>query len=58
MMRKRRLLLSAGGATVLGACSFSLEHGLFNPCRARLPRELASDERVLAAWEGIDATRL
>lgn len=57
-MRKRRLLLAAGGTAALGACSFSLEHGLINPCRARLPRELASDERVLAAWEGIDAARL
>jgi len=58
MRNRRRLLLAAGGTTALGACSFSLEHGLLNPCRARLPRELASDELVLAAWDGIDAARL
>ncbi|MGH8632740.1 MAG: amidohydrolase family protein [Burkholderiales bacterium] len=57
-MRKRRLLLAAGGTAALGACSFSLEHGLFNPCRAQLPPELASNERVLAAWDGIDAARV
>ena len=59
MMRKRRTLLpAAGGTAALGACSFSLEHGLFNPCRAQLPQELASDEAVLAAWDGIDAARV
>jgi hypothetical protein len=40
MMRKRRtLLLAAGGTAALGACSFSLEHGLFNPCRAGISRQ-------------------
>ena len=58
MMRKRRLLLAAGGTAALGACSFSLEQGLFNPCRAQLPPELASNELVLAAWDGIDAARV
>ena len=57
-MRKRRLLLTAGGAAILGGCGFSLEHGLSNPCRARLPRELANDEAVLAAWEGVDPARV
>jgi len=57
-MRKRRLLLAAGGAAILGGCGFSLEHGLTNPCRAQLPRELASDEAVLAAWEGVDPARV
>ena len=57
-MRKRRLLLAAGGAAILGGCGFSLEHGLTNPCRARLPRELASDEVVQAAWEGVDPARV
>jgi len=59
MMRKRRrLLLAAGGTAALGACGFSLEHGLLNPCRTQLPPELARDELVLEAWEGIDAARL
>jgi len=57
-MRKRRLLLAAGGAAILGGCGFSLEHGLTNPCRARLPRELANDEAVQAAWEGVDPARV
>lgn len=58
MRNRRRLLLAAGGTAALGACSFSLEHGLFNPCRAELPRKLAEDGAVLAAWDGIDATRM
>lgn len=43
---------------MLGGCGFSLEHGLFNACRAELPRNLASDEALLAAWDGIDAARV
>ena len=59
MMRKRRrLLLAAGGTAALGACSFTLEHGLFNPCRAELPPKLADDESIVAAWDGIDAARM
>ena len=58
MRNRRRLLLAAGGCTALGACTFTLEHGLFNPCRAELPHALAEDETILAAWNGIDATRL
>jgi len=58
MRNRRRLLLAAGGTTALGACGFSFEHGLLNPCRAQLPRELANDVQVLAAWDGIDAARL
>lgn len=57
-MRKRRLLLAAGGAAILGGCGFSLEHGLSNPCRARLPGELANDEAVRAAWDGVDSARV
>jgi len=57
-MRKRRFLFAAGGAAILGGCGFSLEHGLSNPCRARLPRELANDEAVRAAWEGVDPARV
>ncbi len=57
-MRKRRLLFAAGGAALLGGCGFSLEHGLSNPCRARLPRELANDAAVQAAWDGVDPARV
>jgi mannonate dehydratase len=55
---RRRLLFAAGGSAALGACTFTLEHGLFNPCRAELPRVLAEDETVVAAWDGIDAARM
>jgi len=55
---RRRLLFAAGGSAALGACTFTLEHGLFNPCRAELPRALAEDETVVAAWDGIDAARM
>lgn len=58
MRNRRRLVLAAGGAAALGACDFTLEHGLFNPCRAELPRALAEDETVVAAWDGIDAARV
>lgn len=58
MRNRRRLLLAAGGSVALGGCEYSLEHGLFNACRAELPRKLARDEAVLAAWDGIDAARV
>jgi mannonate dehydratase len=58
MRNRRRLLLAAGGSIAVGGCSYSLEHGLFNACRTELPRNLAGDEAVLAAWEGIDAARV
>jgi predicted TIM-barrel fold metal-dependent hydrolase len=58
MRNRRRLLLAAGGTAALGACSFTLEHGLFNPCRAELPATLAGDESIAAAWDGIDAARM
>lgn len=58
MRNRRRLLAAACGAAALGGCDFTLEHGVANPCRAALPRSLARDDAVLAAWEGIDATRL
>jgi len=56
--QRRRLLAAACGATALGGCAVSFEHGLFNPCRRELPHDLALDSAVLAAWEGIDATRV
>ncbi len=53
MRNRRRLLLAAGGSFALGGCGYSLEHGLFNACRAELPPKLARDEAVLAAWDGL-----
>ena len=50
MRNRRRLLLAAGGSVALGGCDYSLEHGLFNACRAELPAQLARNEAVLAAW--------
>jgi mannonate dehydratase len=58
MRNRRRLVLAAGGAAALGACDFTVEHGLFNPCRARLPAELAGDPAIAEAWDGIDAARV
>lgn len=34
------------------------EQGIWNPCRARLPRRLAEHSLVRAAWEGIDASKV
>jgi predicted TIM-barrel fold metal-dependent hydrolase len=56
--QRRRLLAAACGAAALGGCGFSLEHGVSNPCRAALPRSLARDGVVTAAWEGIDAAQV
>lgn len=58
MRNRRRLLLAAGGSIALGGCDYSLEHGLFNACRAELPEELARNEAVLAAWDGLDTARM
>jgi mannonate dehydratase len=58
MRNRRRLLLAAGSSVALGGCDYSLEHGVFNACRAELPPKLARDEAVLAAWDGIDAARV
>jgi mannonate dehydratase len=58
MRNRRRLLFAAGGAAALGGCSYSLEHGLLNACRAELPARLARSEALAAAWDGIDAARV
>ena len=34
------------------------EQGFWNPCYARLPRELANHDLVRAAWDGIDASKV
>lgn len=58
MHESRRRWIAACGAAALGGCSFSLEHGLFNPCRGELPRDLARSSAVLEAWDGIDAAQV
>jgi uncharacterized protein len=42
------------GAGALAAWRWWPEQGLWNPCRARLPRRLAEHKLVRAAWDGID----
>ncbi len=58
--QRRRLILAAGGATVLGGAALVArywpQHRLVNPCHAALPAVLAEHDAVRAAWDGIDAT--
>ncbi len=51
---KRRGFLGAAASAALSGCGFSLEQGVWNPCRASLPPSLAGHELVRAAWQGID----
>lgn len=60
--RRRKLIIAAGGATVLGAaalasCQWS-GFRLVNPCHTSLPANLARHEVVRAAWEGVEAARV
>ncbi|MCC6532760.1 MAG: amidohydrolase family protein [Burkholderiales bacterium] len=57
---RRNLLIAAGaGAAMLAAGRhFWPEQGLLNPCRAHLPRHLAEDPIVAAAWAGIEPGRV
>lgn len=55
---RRKLLAAACGVAALGGCSITLEHGLFNPCRPDIPEDLARDDAVLSAWDGIDASQV
>lgn len=62
-MRRRTFLKTLGVGALLGG-GFTTHHywpdeGFVNPCRtARLPDELARDERVQAAWAGLDHAAL
>lgn len=60
-MNRRGFLLS-GGALLAGGglagCSAWPDQGLWNPCLAKLPRELAEHELVRTAWEGIEPARV
>ncbi len=61
-MKRRNLVFGAAalaaGAAGLAAWRYWPEQGLWNPCRARLPRRLASHELVARAWQGIDPARV
>lgn len=56
MNRRGFLQLAAGGAAAatLTSCKFTFEQGLYNPCAAGLPPDLARHPLVQAAWQGID----
>src|SRR5215510_14886984 len=60
-MNRRKALARIGGLLGVAASpahAYSLEQGLWNPCRAGLPERLARHELVRAAWEGLDASRV
>jgi mannonate dehydratase len=52
-------LLGLGGvAGGLAAWRYWPEQGFLNPCRAALPKRLATHDLVLTAWEGLDAAKV
>jgi len=59
---QRRRLLGVGAAaaatSLLASCDFSLKDGVFNACLGELPAELRNHPQVLAAWRGLDASKL
>ena len=60
---RRRSLLQGAAATLAGGIAFAgwrlwPAEGLWNPCRALLPRHLAAHPLVAQAWEGLDPTRM
>ena len=63
-MKRRRFLRGAGAAStaaLAGCTTWTMwwpEQGLWNPCLALLPRELAEHELVQSAWDGIDPVRM
>jgi predicted TIM-barrel fold metal-dependent hydrolase len=61
-VNRRRFLLAGAGlaAGAAGAATWHYwpEQGLWNPCLAALPAELAGDPLVRAAWSGIDPARV
>ena len=46
------------GAAGLAACRYWPEQGLWNPCLAALPEELAEHPLVRGAWSGIDPAKV
>lgn len=58
-MNRRRFMLMAGtGVAAAAIWSKWPEQGIFNECRAQLPRDLAEHDLVRAAWKGIDAQQV
>lgn len=60
-MKRRHLLMgccAALGAGLFTGLGLHAANESRNPCRGRLPEDLAKHELVLAAFEGLDATRL
>lgn len=58
-MKRRVFLGAACAATALAAgCDFSLRDGLRNACRDGLPDDLREHPLVLAAWRGLDASKV
>lgn len=60
MPPRRRLLLAGLGLAAAGAGGWALSQRdrVWNPCLARLPRDLAEHPVVQAAWEGVDPARV
>jgi mannonate dehydratase len=62
-LRRRRFLYGAGAAAtaaLAGCTTWQMlwpEQGLWNPCLALLPRDLAEHDLVQSAWDGIDPAR-
>ncbi len=55
---KRRIFLASLGALAATGWYYWPEDGFTNPCLdASLPDELADNELIAAAWEGVDANR-
>jgi len=56
--KRRRLLLAACGAGVLGLAAARALPRVWNPCHASLPPELAQHPAVAAAWAGLDPAQV
>ena len=55
---KRRIFLGSVGALAVGGWYYWPEDGFINPCLdGSLPDELADNDLITAAWEGVDADR-
>ena len=61
-MNRRQFLIASSAASLglagLAAWRYWPEHGLFNPCLAALPEEVANHELVRSAWEGLDPAQV
>ena len=56
---KRRIALASIGALTAGGWYYWPEDGLTNPClETSLPDDLAGNDLVATAWDGVDPIRL